>query len=382
MSIANKCDELKRALDEVRRIADSIGNLTGDAKDAFGECFIGNEYAAALQRLTEAINAAEAERLKLAGYPDEEALRKEYKKLMRLRALLASREYHILTLMKALHVGNGALESTVYGMSADSVMSGYNRLKESLSSKAISKNAFKEAVWLRKQTVRQAVKPMRAPNEIHANVRVGSTVSFGHYPQTPWGTDSTPIEWIVLDVQGNKVLLLSQYGLDAQPYNKDFKKVDWEGCTLRTWLNSTFLNKAFSADEQRVILTTCVDNSKPQCYSKWNTSGGNNTQDKIFLLSYAEANKYFGVSHNDNNTKSRVEPTAYAIKNRAFTDSSFKTADGKSVGWWWLRSPGLHQSFAAYVLANGSLDYCNVRNVDECVRPAFWINLESDIFKS
>ena len=67
---------------------------------------------------------------------------------------------------------------------------------------------------------------------------------------------------------------------------------DWEKCTLRSWLNGEFLQSAFSAKEQAAILMTAVDNSASQGYGKWNTDGGNNTRDQIFLLSYAEANWY------------------------------------------------------------------------------------------
>ena len=86
---------------------------------------------------------------------------------------------------------------------------------------------------------------------------------------------------------------MSRYNLDVQPYNKASGSVTWEKCTLRTWLNNDFLNSAFIANEQRAILTTNVNNSKWQEYSGWDISGGNNTQDKVFLLSYEEASKYF-----------------------------------------------------------------------------------------
>lgn len=51
-------------------------------------------------------------------------------------------------------------------------------------------------------------------------VQTGSYVSFGHYPQTASGHDRTPIVWLVLQVTGNKALLLSRDGLDAMPYNQ------------------------------------------------------------------------------------------------------------------------------------------------------------------
>ncbi len=211
-----------------------------------------------------------------------------------------------------------------------------------------------------------------------AKFAVGNYVTFGTYPQTKAGNDATPIEWLVLARDGNKALLISRYGLDAQRYNKDTTSVTWETCTLRTWLNGTFYNKAFSSAEQAAILTTNVDNSKNQCYSGWSTNGWKNTQDKVFLLSYAEANKYFGVTYyNSSNTKSRVAPTAYAIAHGAWTSSSDKTADSVNAGWWWLRSPGSDQRSAAYVFADGSLYDLSVGSDSASVRPALWVNIEA-----
>ena len=207
-------------------------------------------------------------------------------------------------------------------------------------------------------------------------VQSGRQITFGHYPQTANGNDNTPIEWLILARDEQKILIVSKYGLDAQPYNKDYTSVTWETCTLRKWLNGTFYNKAFSSAEQAAILTTNVDNSKSQCYSGWNTSGGNNTEDKVFLLSYAEANKYFGVTHDTtSNTKSRVAPTAYAIAQGAYTYYSNKTADETDAGRWWLRSHGFYQSSAAGVRTDGSLDYYRVDDDSDSLRPALWVNL-------
>ena len=217
-----------------------------------------------------------------------------------------------------------------------------------------------------------------------AKFTVGNYVTFGEYPQTAAGEDMTPIEWLILARYGNKALLISRYGLDAQPYNIDFTNVTWETCTLRTWLNGTFYNKAFSSAEQLAILTTNVNNSKYQCYSGWSTNGGNNTQDKVFLLSYAEANKYFGVEYWKNNEakvnlQSRVAPTAYAIAQGADTSSS-KTADGTDAGWWWLRSPAYNTYRVAMVSSDGSLNGSRVDDDSGSVRPALWVNVETDIF--
>ena len=225
---------------------------------------------------------------------------------------------------------------------------------------------------------RDAVTAVATASE--AKYSVGNYVTFGHYPQTSAGNDSSAIKWLVLARDGNKVLLLSRYGLDMKPYNTQYTDITWEKCTLRTWLNGTFLNKAFTAPEQAGILLTNVDNSKSQGYSGWDTNGGNNTQDKIFLLSYAETNKYLGVTWGSNNMKPRIVLTAYAVKQGAYTSSSNNVADGTTAEWWWLRSPGSDQRHAARVLADGSLNNRNVSDVKGFIRPALWINLKSDIF--
>ena len=215
----------------------------------------------------------------------------------------------------------------------------------------------------------------------------GNNVTFGSYPQTEAGNDSTPIEWLVLeyDAANNKALLISRYGLDCQPYNTEWVDVTWETCTLRGWLNGEFMNRAFSAEEQKAILTTDVDNSRSQGYSGYGTDGGKNTKDKIFLLSYAEANQYFGVQYYSvdgamDNLRSRVAPTDHAVRQGVWTSSSYTTSEGKAAAWWWLRSPGSSASSAADVRGNGALYYDYVDGSILAVRPAFWLDLNSDIF--
>ena len=208
---------------------------------------------------------------------------------------------------------------------------------------------------------------------------VGSYVSFGHYPQTAEGNDNTPIEWIVLDVDESKnaALLLSKHGMDAKPYNVDYTSITWEESTLRLWLNSEFLNRSFTEKEKSAILLSKIDNGKSQGY--WVMDSGKDTQDQIFLLSYAEAYRYLGVT-GSSNKQSRVSPTAYAKKAGARTDDSLTTVDGDITGWWWLRSPGDIQTLASGVTAAGSISRFNVSSGVGCVRPALWIDLGADIF--
>ena len=216
---------------------------------------------------------------------------------------------------------------------------------------------------------------------------VGDTVIFGHFAQdNDAGNGKEPIEWIVLDVQDGKALLLSKYGLYAAGYHDSWDECTWETCSLRSWLNDRFLNLAFSEEERSAILTTMVDNSDSQGYD-WTLvgdekiSGGNDTQDRIFLLSYAEANRYLDVTiENENNIKSRVAPTAFAITMGASPAGGCRTADGSEAGWWWLRSPGGCLNSGAGVSPAGSLSYMRAFHKDGIVRPAFWLDLNSDPF--
>ena len=82
-------------------------------------------------------------------------------------------------------------------------------------------------------------------------VAVGENVTFGRYEQDNNSSNGTEgIEWTVLDVQGEKALLLSKYGLNCKTYYKSQSPVTWETSDLRAWLNGEFYNKAFTAAEK------------------------------------------------------------------------------------------------------------------------------------
>lgn len=225
---------------------------------------------------------------------------------------------------------------------------------------------------------------------IENSYTVGNYVTFGTYPQTAAGDDETPIEWLVLARNGSRAMLISRYGLDAQAfYNGNvfyLSDMTWENCTLRTWLNDTFFNKAFTPVEQDAILTTLVSNSQSQSYKTWISEICNSTNDKVFLLSYAEAHKYFNVEHwlidgSEKNMAARVAPTAYAIAQGAWTHPFEKTTDDMPSGSWWLRSPGNPTKYtlldqAARVYADGSTTSFAVYESDLMVRPALWVDIQ------
>ena len=221
--------------------------------------------------------------------------------------------------------------------------------------------------------------------DISAFQTINNIVTFGHYEQdNDLSNGPEEIEWIVLDFdeKDHKALLISRYGLDAKRYNEEWygNTNTWENCTLRKWLNDEFLKEAFDTDEQVAIIVSEVKNSASQGFVEWNSYGGNNTKDQIFLLSYVEANQYFGVERNIQNIEARVAPTAYSIAQGAGKSGKSETVDGEAAGWWWLRSPGSLQRTAADVNADGSLGSLDVRSGGGVVRPAIWLNLESDIF--
>lgn len=161
-----------------------------------------------------------------------------------------------------------------------------------------AKNALVQAQILLKaaEEEQKIEQPSWTDEEIEAKAievatQAGKYVTFGHYPQTKSGDDDNPIQWLILERDGQNALLISKCGLDTKPYDTNENGTTWEKSTIRMWLNAIFYNKAFNSAEQAIILTTSVDNNKEQCYSSWSKNDGNNTQDKIFLLSYAEVKK-------------------------------------------------------------------------------------------
>ena len=219
--------------------------------------------------------------------------------------------------------------------------------------------------------------PQPAPKPVRT-YEPGDIVAFGRYPQDPTGTEHA-IEWLVLEVQDECALLVSRFGLDAKPYHTAREGVTWERSSIREWLNDSFLKRAFLEFEQAAIQTTDISNQRSECFRAWDTDGGSDTKDKVFLLSCAEAKRYFEVSwQGDANVKAMVIPTRYAHKQGAYEDHE-NLLDGLATGWWWLRSPGESQNRAAYVMMGGLLFDTNVDYAAAMVRPAIWVDLRSGL---
>lgn len=193
--------------------------------------------------------------------------------------------------------------------------------------------------------------------------KVGKTIEFGNYPQDKDGTEK-PIEWIVMKKEGNQVLLLSKYVLDAKPYNKELEDVTWETSDIRQWLNNEFYTTAFNKAEKAKIQTSLIKNEDN---SKYGTNGGNDTEDKVFLLSEKETETLFS------NKEERIaKATEYATKSGVYVNE-------EKAACWWLRSPGYKSDNAAEVDYDGWV-YRHGYDVDgnhDGVRPALHLNLQS-----
>ncbi len=224
------------------------------------------------------------------------------------------------------------------------------------------------------------------PDQQKRKLAVGDFVSFGRYPQTVSG-EKEPIVWLVLDIdtENNKALLISRFGLDAKPYDKKkTSDTSWETCSLRKWLNGEFFNIAFTEKEQRAILMTTVENDKNQLsvsYASVNpTDIGNNTRDKVFLLSCDEAKKYFIIGSYYDNSKARSSPTDYALLNGAYQTKDCRDLLNRGAGMWWLRTMK-NGGVAFAILTGNDFGITNVEYDGNMVRPVIWVNLDTEFFK-
>jgi hypothetical protein len=191
-----------------------------------------------------------------------------------------------------------------------------------------------------------------------ASLTVGQrNVKFGKY------------NWRVLDVRDGKALLLTEGIIEKRVYNVERADITWEECTLRQYLNGKFL-QTFSGAEQGRILKTNNINADNQ---RFGTGGGNNTVDRVFLLSIEETVRYFGDSGQlqNSNPSSRLW-----IDDQYNKERMAKHGNGE-LAWWWLRSPGYSGNYAASVFDVGGIRIrgLGVYGVSGGVRPALWLNL-------
>ena len=243
-----------------------------------------------------------------------------------------------------------------------------------------------------------------------AEAKAGDIVTFGTYEQdNDAENDAEPIEWFILDMEDGQATLLSVYLLDCQRYHPEETDMTWEDCAMRAWLNEDFLNAAFTkAEQEHITVTKLVNEDNPV----FGTPGGNDTSDKIWLLSLGDVEKYFHISLEeyknlgddgylkglycyDQDHRVLAKPTAYAIQQLCYpydvdervvqaeqwgpVDDEFRAeveknryANGCSN--WWLRSPGHYESYASTVGFAGNIYYGGIFvNMEYGVRPALTV---------
>lgn len=194
------------------------------------------------------------------------------------------------------------------------------------------------------------------------------TYTFGSYEQDGDSSNGKePIEWLVLDRDGDKVLLLSKYALDYQSFMPFYEPVTepytWESCSLRRWLNGTFLNAAFSADEQQRLLTTTVITSPGSLHRE---NGPVTTEDRVFLLSNTEVYAYFASE-----AATAAEYTAYALSENPWPGNA---ATPGPADWWLRTTDGYDHPDGVY--ADGRVGEGARAYEGEYVRPAIWITVD------
>lgn len=207
-----------------------------------------------------------------------------------------------------------------------------------------------------------------APALSAETLKAGATVSFGKYEQdnvTENGAE--PIEWLVLGAEDGCYLLISKFALEEKPFYSEYKDAMWEDSVIRIWLNGTFKETAFSADEQALIQTKLIpaevgNNSK--------LSYGSDTFDDVFLLSTKEAQYYFPTDD-----ERLCGGTEYVIKTGEALANDRKLVDGRPAVYWWLRNHSDNPCASGAVSEEGTCIAGTVTNNHWCIRPAIWVKV-------
>lgn len=126
---------------------------------------------------------------------------------------------------------------------------------------------------------------------------------------------------------------------------------------------SQFIADAFNEEKKDKIPTV---NVAAEDIPEHKSDAGNNTNDKVFLISMSEAEKYFS-----SNMDRQCSQTEYARTQGARSGNYYGNCP------WRLRTLGLEQSYTMYVIGKGEIrtDGSDVDDEDYAIRPAMWIEL-------
>lgn len=226
------------------------------------------------------------------------------------------------------------------------------------------------------------------------DAEIGDIVQMGTYEQDGDAETEDPICWDVLDKDGNAVLLISHDVIAYQRFSDNLKCVIWEDSQIRSWLNQEFYAEAFDEEEQASIRETTLENPSTVGFAAHVDPSGDvqvresrpDTKDKIFLLSWKEAEQYYGNRLTDASVLGRRPSRAVLQKRKAiFTDLiieelpamypySRHLPDGTERLSWMLRSTGM-KNYTIFVIGyegKWDQDYPDSYNG---VRPVMWVNV-------
>lgn len=201
-------------------------------------------------------------------------------------------------------------------------------------------------------------------------MQIGDKISFGNYT------------WIVLDIQIDRALIITEYIIEQRSYHDAYVETTWADCALRKYLNGDFYD-AFDEKNQLRICSTINQNPDNQWYG---IKGGDDTRDNIFLLSMEEiVCKYFGDSSEKLYNPGKKQRYWFERKD---LNNSKRIArllwNKEQVWWWWTRSPGRVGVKAVYIHGDGNIgiqgnNILKGNIADGCctggVRPALWIRI-------
>ena len=190
-----------------------------------------------------------------------------------------------------------------------------------------------------------------------------------------------PIDWIVIADSGDRLLLLSEKVLDKKEFNDKYTDTSWEISTLRKWLNEDFFNAAFNDEEKTIILDyTTVPGDV--------SAGTADVSDKVFLLSYDEAEAYIGAEEGTPGNKLCAKVTTRAINSGVWyiTDEYYDLFGFKDKGFsdemigcgnWWLRINGKDATRIMDVGASGIIRTTGheAASHQDGIRPAIYIQI-------
>ncbi len=296
----------------------------------------------------------ERERIEREKALEEKRLAEERSKRLRKRLIIIFTPAIIifivfLIILNTVVVPNNKYNQAIEMIKAGNIIEGYEMLEEL--------NGYKDS----------KEKSLSLFGDYIATAKTaGSTVTFGAYEQdNDISNGKESIEWRILNIQSDGVTLISEYALDCQPYNTTDENTTWESCSLRAWLNSTFINEAFTAEEQALIGDTNVEFGEINTLSVIPPSG--TTRDKAFIISLSE---FWKASKNGILNKI-CTPTAYAVAQGGLLDYGST--------YWWLRNQGKDQNKEVCVQPSGQ-EYAGytVNQKYICVRPCIFIKRSQD----